>query len=260
MHALAAWILRSAPLLARAPPKVLEYMPLGGKTAAETQHLRRRVLRASSGPAAGVLPALLGGILLQGTVAAPDGPFASTLSVVDMAGAQLPELSQPTHPPFTGDNHGQLALSPVSVAAAAALMLLCGAVSVQLSLGLHKTIALATLRCSHHLLTEFIAVVCSMCFQQPLDTLACSAAETGSGLCLMLDCSAEASRNLIPTQSHHAAFRAFVQVLLLGLLLAPVLGYRHWWVLLAACGAMLALASAEAASRPRHSYQARHVP
>jgi hypothetical protein len=40
----------------------------------------------------------------------------------------------------------QLSLSPLSVVFAAALMLLCGAISVQLSLGLQKTIALATLR------------------------------------------------------------------------------------------------------------------
>ena len=69
----------------------------------------------------------------------------------------------------------------------------------------------------------------------------------------------------LPTQVHTtppspvAVFRASVQVLLLGLLLAPVMHYRHWSVLLAACGAMLALASAEAASRPRYSYQARHL-
>ena len=56
---------------------------------------------------------------------------------------------------------------------------------------------------------------------------------------------------------HIAALRASVQVLLLGFLLVPVLGYPHWWVMLAACAAMLALASAEAASRPRHAYQAR---
>ena len=54
-----------------------------------------------------------------------------------------------------------------------------------------------------------------------------------------------------------AGCRASVQVLLLGLLLAPVLVYRHWSILLAACGVMVALASAEAASRLRRSYPAR---
>ena len=37
-------------------------------------------------------------------------------------------------------------MSPLSTALAAALMLVCGAISMRLSLGLHRALALATLR------------------------------------------------------------------------------------------------------------------
>ena len=49
--------------------------------------------------------------------------------------------------------------------------------------------------------------------------------------------------------------RGTVQVVLLGYLLVPVMGYRHWWLLALFGGLMLATAAAEAASRPRYAYQ-----
>ena len=151
MHSPAASALLSAPSSACATAQLIEDPPPDGCIPAQTQHaakrFRRRALPASSGLLAGVLPALVGSILVRGSEATPDSSFVSTLFHADAGGAQLSDLSQPTAPPLLSGRHGQLTLSPLSVAAAAALMLLCGAVSVQLSLGLHKAIALATLRC-----------------------------------------------------------------------------------------------------------------
>ena len=154
MHALVAWAWLSAPPLACASATLTADTPSVGYMLAKPQpasrHPRRKALPASYGLLADVLPALVGSMLLRGTDATPDSSLGSTLSLVDSEGAQLVGPSQPTATPLSSGNFGQLTLSPLTVAAAAALMLLCGAVSVQLSLGLHKTIALATLRCSHH--------------------------------------------------------------------------------------------------------------
>jgi len=151
MHATAAQALLSAPSLDCATTPVAEDPPSDGYRPAQTQHaskrFRRRALPASSGLLADVLPALVGSFLVRGAEARIDRSFASTLSFADTGGAQLSALPRPTAPPLLSDRNGQLTLSLLSVAATAALMLLCGAVSVQLSLGLHKTIALATLRC-----------------------------------------------------------------------------------------------------------------
>ena len=91
-----------------------------------------------------VSSAFVGSILLRGSEAAPDGLSAVTPLLTVARGGPAPDA---VPPPQFGSADAQLMLSPLSVVAAAALMLLCGAVSVQLSLGLHKTIALATLRC-----------------------------------------------------------------------------------------------------------------
>ncbi len=153
MHAPAARVLLSAPSLAYATAHLIGntvsdgYIPAPAQSAPK-KRFRCRVLPASSGLLADVLPALVGSILVRGTEATPDRPCAGTLSFVDVGSTQLSSLPKPAAPPLLSGRHGQLRLSPLSVAAAAALMLLCGAVSVQLSLGLHKTIALATLRCS----------------------------------------------------------------------------------------------------------------
>ena len=103
---------------------------------------RRRVLPASVGFTSHS-PLLLVSILIRGadavlseSQALPHAlPYGGWLSAMQLSAEPLPAQL-----PL------QLPLSPLSVAFAAALMLVCGAISMQLSLGLHKTIALATLR------------------------------------------------------------------------------------------------------------------
>ena len=144
----------------------------------------------------------------------------------DLVRASCREMSEmPGAPPWNMRLGAEESLGLWSLLAGALLIVVNIILSIQLSLGLHRTFIVATVRCKAH-----------------------AASEGGSIIYGRTEASVDHDRLLV-------SCRCIVQLTILAYVLAPAFALNRWWLLLVYFAVMVVISSIETVSRPPASYE-----